>query len=281
MSTEEALIAVVIGAIAANLLLAVGLIVGPRWRARRWSERPREGGRSHGVAVTSEARERPVPVGIARAAGTAAAGRAAPPAVTRRPPMAEREPGGDLLARLEAGRSVPASEPTPIDPATGLDVAATWTRWLDEEGARVERYGRPSTIVVVELAAWGRLAERLGHEAAERLIPPLAATMRRHARASDKLARLGPARFGALLVETDEIRAINYVERIRSACDVWLAAGAVALRLSIGWAEIGPRQPVDAAILAADRRLNAERRAGTLVADADTTEPDVTAALMA
>ena len=281
MSTEEALIVVVIGAIAANLLLAVGLIVGPRWRAGRWSERPRETGRARGMAATTETGARPVPVGIARAAGTTVTGHSALPAVTRRPAMADREPGGDLLTRLEAARSAALPAPGPIDPATGFDVMATWTRWLEEEGARIERYGRPSTIVVVELAAWDRLAERLGRDAADRLIPPLATTMRRHARASDKLARLGPARFGALLVETDEIRAINYVERIRSACDVWLAAGAVALRLSIGWAEIGPRQPVDAAIQAADRRLNAERRANTLVAAAESTEPDVSAAVMA
>jgi GGDEF domain-containing protein len=84
--------------------------------------------------------------------------------------------------------------------------------------------------------------------------------MRRHARAADNIARLGPARFGALLPETDEIRAINYVERARSACDVWLAAGAVALRLSIGWAEIGANQPVAVAVQTAERRLNEERQ---------------------
>jgi diguanylate cyclase (GGDEF)-like protein len=275
MSTEEALVAVTIGAIAANLLLAVGLIVGPRWRARRWSDRARAAGSRTGAAAANGGpRERPVRI------GSGADGVPTPlPAVTRRPPIAGRAPGGDLLARLEAARTGAVREAA-IDPATGLDVASTWSRWLAEEGARAERYGRPSTIVVVELAGWERLAERLGDDAAERLVPPVAATMRGNARAADRLARLGPARFGALLAETDEIRAINYVERIRSACDVWLAAGAVALRLSIGWAEIGPHQPVDAAILAADRRLNAERRGSTAASSADSTEPDVTAAML-
>ena len=277
MSTEEALVAVTIGAIAANLLLAVGLIVGPRWRARRWSDRPRDATpRPRVVALpTTGADQRPL------AAGTPAEGHpAALPAVTRRPPIPGREPGGDLLARLEAARSGTVRDAA-IDPATGLDVASTWSRWLAEEGARSQRYGRPSTIVLVELTGWERLAERLGADAAERLIPPVAATMREHARAADRVARLGPARFGALLAETDEIRAINYVERIRSACDIWLAAGAVALRLSIGWAEIAQHQPVDAAILAADRRLNAERRAGSATAVAGSVEPDVTAAMLA
>jgi PleD family two-component response regulator len=92
------------------------------------------------------------------------------------------------------------------------------------------------------------------------LIPPIATTMRRHARAADNLARLGRARFGALLTETDEVLAINYIERVRAACDVWLQSGAVALRLSIGWAEVGPKQPVEVALKAAETRLNEERQ---------------------
>jgi diguanylate cyclase (GGDEF)-like protein len=133
----------------------------------------------------------------------------------------------------------------------------------------VNRYGHPATIVLVELAGVDRLAERLGPEAADRLIPPIAATMRRHARAADNLARLGPARFGVLLAETDEVVAINYIERVRSACDVWLQSGAVALRLSIGWAEVGPKQPVEVALRAAETRLNAERQRLRVRADLD------------
>jgi hypothetical protein len=62
-----------------------------------------------------------------------------------------------------------------------------------------------------------------------------------------------------LLPDTDEVKAINYVERVRSACDLWLEAGAVSLRLSMGWAEINANQPVDPAIQTAEQRLNTER----------------------
>jgi diguanylate cyclase (GGDEF)-like protein len=145
------------------------------------------------------------------------------------------------------------------DAVTGLDGPSTWAKRLTEENARVQRYGRPATIVLVELAGVDRLAERLGPDAADRLIPPIAMTMRRQARSADSLARLGPTRFAALMPDTDEIKAINYIERVRSACDVWLEAGAVSLRLSIGWAEINANQAVDPAIQAAEQRLNTER----------------------
>jgi diguanylate cyclase (GGDEF)-like protein len=160
----------------------------------------------------------------------------------------------------------------PSDPQTGLEAPATWQRWLREEDARVRRYRRPATVVLIELEGLDRLVERLGPEAADRLIPPVAATMRRHARESDLVARLGPSRFGAILPETDEVRAINFVERIRSACDLWLSAGAVSLRLSMGWAETNPARSIDTAVQAAEERLNAERRRGQLAETAPEAE---------
>jgi len=147
-----------------------------------------------------------------------------------------------------------------LDPATGLDLGAAWTRWLAEEEARMRRFHRPSTVVLVELGGLDRLVERVGRDAAERLIPPIATTMRRFGRETDHVARLGPARFAALLTETDEIQAINYVERIRTACDLWLAAGAVALRLSIGWAEVDSDRPAAVALTEAEGRLFADRQ---------------------
>lgn len=160
------------------------------------------------------------------------------------------------------GATDSAVGPEPAPPAVSLPPMSTpdeWASALDDEAARVARYHRPATIALVELAGLDRLAERVGRAAAERLVPPIATTIHRHARASDRLAYLDEARFGILLIETDEVNAINFVERIRSQCDVWLAAGAVTLRLSVGWAEIrsGGRE---AAVREAEDRLFADRR---------------------
>ena len=246
MTTQEAIVAVLVVAIFANVVLAVGLVVGPRIRARREASY-REGLREaagHGPNPGSNGVQRPVVDG--RPYHTGSGGPSAG--------SLDARSGSAALAKLGS------LESATTDPETGFELAASWSKWLAEEGARVSRYGHPATIVLVELGGVDRLAERLGPEAADRLIPPIATTMRRHARAADNLARLGPARFGALLAETDEILAINYIERVRSACDVWLQSGAVALRLSIGWAEVGPKQPVEVALKAAETRLNEERQ---------------------
>ena len=170
----------------------------------------------------------------------------------------ERDDRGPATERPDRGPDASADS-VQTDAVTGFDGPATWAKRLSEENARVQRYGRPATIVLVELAGVDRLTERLGPDAADRLIPPIAMTMRRQARSADSLARLGPTRFAALMPDTDEVKAINYIERVRSACDVWLEAGAVSLRLSIGWAEINANQTVDPAIQAAEQRLNMER----------------------
>jgi diguanylate cyclase (GGDEF)-like protein len=236
MPSTETLLVVVIVATAVNLVLGLVLLVAPRFR-RRGGERA-EG---DGAPVRPSARG---------AAGSGSATMAGVPGNEGRAPLAT--PG------LVAGG-------VPSDPQTGLDAPVTWQRWLREEDARVRRYQRPATVVLVELEGLDRLVERLGADAAGRLIPPVAATMRRHGRESDHVARLGPSRFGAILPETDEVQAINYVERVRSACDLWLAAGAVTLRLSMGWAETNPTRAMEDAVRSAEERLNAERRRGQVV----------------
>lgn len=150
-----------------------------------------------------------------------------------------------------------------IDTLTGLDGPAGWARALDLEAARVGRYHRPVTIVLGELDGLDRLTATFGPGAAERLLPAVADSFRREARGADRVARIGVARFAVLLPETDEVQAINYVERVRAACDRWLEAGAVALRLSLGWASPPSSGELDVAFRLAEQRLYAERR-GTM-----------------
>ena len=128
------------------------------------------------------------------------------------------------------------------------------------EEARSGRYGRPVSVVIAELDGLDKLAELFGAEVADRLIPPVADALRRSARAADRVARLSHTRFGVLLVETDEIRAINYVERVRAACDRWLEASAIALRLSIGWASPATDGDLRSAVRIAEERMHREQR---------------------
>ncbi len=147
------------------------------------------------------------------------------------------------------------------DRLTGLLDPATFTRLVVAEDLRVHRYHRSATIVIFELGGLDRLIARLGPDAADRVVPALADTMRRLARSVDHVARLAPGRFGVLLPETDEVAAINYVERVRRACELWLESGAIALTLAAGWAGTdGDPTLVEAQRLATERMYAELRR---------------------
>lgn len=157
-----------------------------------------------------------------------------------------------------------------IDRATGLASPRAWNEVLRNEEYRFARHGRPVTLMVAELDGFDSLAARLGRGTADRLISPVAGAMRRNARAADVLARTGRTRVVAMLPETDEIAAINYVERVRSECDMWLEAGALAVRLAIGWAQPLAGGHLADALRLADDRMNADRRRRDFRATAST-----------
>ena len=179
-----------------------------------------------------------------------------------------------LSAPSEPGSSADESFAPPdpyVDDATGLDSRAAWERILAEENARYVRYRRPVGIVMAELDGFTRFEDGFGAEASRRVVSAVGDAMRRGARRTDHIAHVGGGRFLVLLPETDEIQAINYVERIRGECDRWLDAGAVALRLSVGWASPSAVGELDTAVRTAEERMYAERRRTSRVS---VTNPD-------
>ena len=79
------------------------------------------------------------------------------------------------------------------------------------------------------------------------------------ARTSDHLTRLGPARFGILLTETDEIAAINFIERIRVAGPRSVPRTADLVRFVFGWAGVRPGDSPEAVVRRAEARMDADR----------------------
>ena len=164
---------------------------------------------------------------------------------------------------------------TPADPylddATGLDSRAAWDRVLSEENARYVRYRRPVALVIAELDGLARFEGQFGADAGRRILAAVGSAMRLNARRTDRVAHVGGGRFLVLLPETDEIQAINYVERVRIECERWLEAGAVALHLSMGWASPSAVGELDTALRTAEERMFSERRRA---ARAGASDPD-------
>jgi PleD family two-component response regulator len=160
------------------------------------------------------------------------------------------------------GSNLGLSVPGPTgwnDALTGLSGPEFFDRIVASAIAESIRYDRPLTVAVLELVGLEGLSAAWGPEVARRGVRQTAAAIARRTRSSDHLARIGPARFGVLFTETDEIAAINVVERIREDGVVGLPPGA-EVGLVAGWASPRPGDPPEATLARASERLEADRR---------------------
>ena len=179
---------------------------------------------------------------------------AAPTASTEERASDEPDPG-DAIPIVAA----PVAAPTGwSDPQTGTDGPRYWDRLILSETARVRRYKRPVTVVLVEVVGMADLARLWGKRVVEHTLASAARTLSKEIRTSDHIARLEPLRFGLLLTETTEIAAINFVERARAACERELQVGTEIVGVAFGWASPPKGGDLSDALAIAAARLEAE-----------------------
>ncbi len=146
------------------------------------------------------------------------------------------------------------------DELTGLDGPDGWQRALVAEMARSARYGHPMTVVVLEVEGVAELSEDVGPEVGRHVLREAAQGLLRESRTSDLLFRIGATRLGAVLAETDEVTAINYVERVRERVLARLPTYGDGLRLAFGWASPAGGESADMLVRRADHRMIGELR---------------------
>ncbi|HSB81740.1 MAG TPA: diguanylate cyclase [Candidatus Methylomirabilis sp.] len=103
------------------------------------------------------------------------------------------------------------------DELTGLANHRQFYQQLTREVQRAERYGRPLTLLMIDVDFFKEYNDRYGHLAGDHALRDLAYVMRCNARNVDILARYGGEEFAIILPETDLNRAAFQAERIRAA----------------------------------------------------------------
>ena len=144
------------------------------------------------------------------------------------------------------------------DDLTRLPGAAFWQTVVAAESARSVRFHRQATVVLVEAVRIDELLAQWGRSVALRSVVEIGRILRDGCRASDYVMRLGEGRFGILLTETDEIAAINVVERLRGRCEAALAALPNATGIAFGWASPTEGRALVDTIEKAEHRLRHE-----------------------
>jgi len=166
-------------------------------------------------------------------------------AVTPQVDIASAEFGAQLLSVLAPGAAVALilaaliaqmqsavqriSDLASSDVLTGLLNLRAFEEILQQEHRKSERFGRPYTLVVVDVDNLAQINETMGHDAGNQVLGAVAAAITRSIRTSDVAARLGGDEFVVLLVEADAPMGASIAQRIRN--NVYAGTVSVANRL--------------------------------------------------
>lgn len=115
------------------------------------------------------------------------------------------------------------------DALTGLLNLRAFEEILQQEHRKAERFGRPYTLVVVDVDNLAQINEAMGHDAGNQVLAAVAAAITRSIRTSDVAARLGGDEFVVLLTEADATMGGAIATRIRN--NVYAGTVSVANRL--------------------------------------------------
>jgi len=152
------------------------------------------------------------------------------------------------------------------DELTGLPNRRAFMRRLEDEVARVQRYGFPLSFVLIDLDHFKSVNDEHGHGAGDEVLRVYSKNILSIFRHHDMVARYGGEEFAVLLPNTDSdgtIRALNKVRR-RAAETRWQTNGAAYTvpTFSAGVSLYKPGESVSAFIERADKALYRAKRLG-------------------
>jgi diguanylate cyclase len=152
------------------------------------------------------------------------------------------------------------------DELTGLANRRAFMRRMEDEVARVQRYGFPLSFALMDLDHFKGINDEYGHAAGDEVLRVYAKNILSVFRHHDMVARYGGEEFAVLLPNTDAdgaIRALNKVRR-RAAETRWQSNGTISQvpSFSAGVSLFKPGESASAFIERADKALYRAKRLG-------------------
>ena len=118
---------------------------------------------------------------------------------------------GKLQAALESEKNL-----SRVDFLTGIPNRRMFHQALTLEGKRSRRYGRPITLIYIDVDNFKHLNDHYGHATGDELLKMIGTTLETTVRSTDMAARLGGDEFAVLLPETDEPSAGVIVAKLQA-----------------------------------------------------------------
>ncbi len=132
-----------------------------------------------------------------------------------------------------------------------MDTRPDWMTALRQEDARQARYGRPTSILLIEVGG------RPDESAIDSIARDVVDVIRAEARETDRAVRMGPASFRLLLSETGDAAARTLAERLQRGFRVAQEQRPPDTELSIEIATVSRAGSLADALVDAERRMMA------------------------
>jgi diguanylate cyclase (GGDEF)-like protein len=154
-----------------------------------------------------------------------------------------------------------------VDPLTAVLNRQALIGRIEAELERATRYGRPLSVVLVDLDHFKRVNDSHGHSAGDTVLREFAQVLQANVRAVDIVGRYGGEEFMLVLPETDADAAATMAEKLRrivAGRQIRIQDGnVVTITMSAGVAGgLGPHLHLDALINDADAALYSAKALG-------------------
>lgn len=103
-----------------------------------------------------------------------------------------------------------------------------------QEIARLERYGHPASIIMVDLDHFKQINDQFGHGTGDSVLKEFCLVVQRCIRSTDILARWGGEEFVVLLPNSGFVNAVSLAERIRAAIEQHQFPSGLRITASLG-----------------------------------------------
>jgi diguanylate cyclase (GGDEF)-like protein len=158
-----------------------------------------------------------------------------------------------------------------LDQLTGLYNRRSGEQRLAEEIGRSLRYGRPLTLLMVDLDGLKQVNDRLGHAAGDLLLKSFSDRLQRAIRGSDLAVRLGGDEFMVMLPECRSEEVRHVLLRLEGA-SVTYDGTHVPCRFSRGWVDFQPGETANEFMKRADDALYTNKRTSKMAAQRAATD---------
>ncbi|MGZ6792152.1 MAG: GGDEF domain-containing protein [Mycobacteriales bacterium] len=129
-----------------------------------------------------------------------------------------------------------------------------WERAVVRASSRLEGFGDPTVVVMLDLDRLKAVNDEQGHEAGDAYIRAAGAALRSAVRSEDVVARLGGDEFGVIMARCTERTAHERVARLYDRLADHGVSG------SVGWAALSVLRGFPAALAEADTAMYAAKR---------------------